>query len=393
MSVTSPPDVANEAFTLSSPPPRRRHAFWLVALGVVVVAGVVVAITDPFTRSPAKRAADNSAATALATVTRRSLSAQTQVDATLGYAGSYDVVNQAHGTITSLPTVGHVVTEGQVLYAVDGNPVVLMYGSTPAYRPLGEGASASDVQGPDVQQLNAALVALGFATSRRLDPSSNEFGAATKAAVKELQANLGEPTAARNGVLALGSVVFLPSPTRITSIPDQVSLGGAAQPGSTILQATATNRLVTIALDAAQQSDVKAGDPVTITLPDHRTTPGVVFSVGTVATTPSDSSPGSSSTPTVEVAVVPTDPAATGSLDQAPVSVAITTATVHNVLVVPVTALLALANGGYGVEEVAADGTHHVVAVNLGLFDDAEGLVQVTGADVASGQRVVVPAS
>jgi hypothetical protein len=60
---------------------------------------------------------------------------------------------------------------------------------------------------------------------------------------------------------------------------------------------------------------------------------------------------------------------------------------------VPVNALLALASGGYAVEVVAPDGVHHLVAVQLGLFDDTAGLVQVTGSGLAAGQRVVVPAS
>jgi hypothetical protein len=60
---------------------------------------------------------------------------------------------------------------------------------------------------------------------------------------------------------------------------------------------------------------------------------------------------------------------------------------------VPVNALLALASGGYAVEMVDADGTHRLVAVSVGLFDDAEGLVQVSGRGLAAGQRVVVPAS
>jgi hypothetical protein len=42
--------------------------------------------------------------------------------------------------------------------------------------------------------------------------------------------------------------------------------------------------------------------------------------------------------------------------------------------------------------EVAGDGdSRHLVAVGLGLFDDADGMVQVTGASLAVGQRVVVP--
>ena len=58
---------------------------------------------------------------------------------------------------------------------------------------------------------------------------------------------------------------------------------------------------------------------------------------------------------------------------------------------VPVNALLALANGGYALEEIGTGGAHQLVAVNLGLFDDQDGLVQVTGSGLAAGQRVVVP--
>jgi hypothetical protein len=137
---------------------------------------------------------------------------------------------------------------------------------------------------------------------------------------------------------------------------------------------------------------VKVGDPVDVTLPDNSTTTGRVSTVGSVATTPSADQGNGSSTPTIEVDVSLDHPAATGTLDQAPVSVSITTATVRNVLVVPVNALLALASGGYAVEEVASDGTHRLVRVELGLFDDADGLVQVTGTGLRPGRRIVVPA-
>jgi hypothetical protein len=139
---------------------------------------------------------------------------------------------------------------------------------------------------------------------------------------------------------------------------------------------------------------VKVGDRVTITLPDTHTTAGVVSHVGTVATDSAASGnplSDSSNTSSVTVLVTPSDPAATGSLDQSPVTVSITTATVHDVLVVPVDALLALAGGGYAVEVVPVDGAHHLVAVALGLFDDADGAVQVSGQGLAAGQTVVVP--
>ena len=141
-----------------------------------------------------------------------------------------------------------------------------------------------------------------------------------------------------------------------------------------------------IQLDPALQGQVRPGDPVTITLPNERTTPGRITNVSTVAT------PGQNgSAPTIAVDAVPTDPAAIGHLDQAPVNVSIMTGRVRNALVVPVDALLSLEEGGYAVEEVAANGVHHLVAVNTGMFDDADGLVQVTGAGLAPGQRVVVP--
>jgi hypothetical protein len=151
--------------------------------------------------------------------------------------------------------------------------------------------------------------------------------------------------------------------------------------------------VVSVDLDVAQQSQVKRGDPVTVTLPDQSTTPGVVTKVGSVATTPTDGGDGSSDTPTIEVTVRLRHPADAGSLDQAPVLVSIVTASARHALVVPVNALLSLAGGGYAVEVAGAGGSRHLVAVTLGLFDDADGLVQVTGTSLSAGQRVVVPAS
>ncbi len=226
--------------------------------------------------------------------------------------------------------------------------------------------------------------------------------------MEKLQAALG---VTQNGTLTLGQAVFEPTAVRVTSLSAQ--LGGSTQTGQTVMQATSTTRQVQVALDASQQTDVAVGDKVTITLPNNQTTPGVVSSVGTVATCPSSSgsggsssssaapgtdtcssgSSGSSTTPTITVDVTPSDPAATGTWDQAPVQVAITTASVPSALVVPVTALLAQSGGGYAVEVVGAGGTHHLVPVSLGLFDDADGLVQVTGSGLAAGQKVVVPAT
>lgn len=147
-----------------------------------------MAVADPLasngtSRSGAARDADP---TSLYTVTRQDLSSQTHVSATLGYAGRYSVVNQAPRTVTAVPAVGQVVSQGQVLYQVSGAPVVLLYGSSPAYRALSEGMT-----GADVAELNTDLVALGYATSTELPSSTADFTYWTEVGVQKLQTALG----------------------------------------------------------------------------------------------------------------------------------------------------------------------------------------------------------
>jgi multidrug efflux pump subunit AcrA (membrane-fusion protein) len=115
----------------------------------------------------------------------------------------------------------------------------------------------------------------------------------------------------------------------------------------------------------------------------------VVSSVGKVATT---SGSGGSPATTIPVTVNLTHPQAAGTLDQAPVTVNITTATARGTLVVPVTALVAQSTGRYVVEVVGQGSARRWVPVTPGIFDDASGLVQVTGA-LNPGQRVVVAPS
>ncbi|MDE3023970.1 MAG: HlyD family secretion protein [Acidobacteriota bacterium] len=275
---------------------------------------------------------------------------------------------------TMLPKVGQIVRAGEELYAIDGAPAFLFYGAVPASRAF----TAGMAPGADVAELNRALRGYGAQTG-------DAFTAATTVAIERLQS---QHHVQATGQLPLGSVVFEPAPVRVTSVTP--TEGSPVQAGAA-LGITSTRRVVTIALDASQQTNVEVGDPVIITLPDNSTTAGRVSYVGTVATTPSDQGNGPSS-PTIEVDVTPDRAGATGRLDQAPVDVSITTATVRNVLAVPVNALLALASGGYALEEVESTGAHQLVGVSVGLFDDAAGMVEVSGPSLAAGQRVVVPA-
>jgi peptidoglycan hydrolase-like protein with peptidoglycan-binding domain len=280
---------------------------------------------------------------------------------------------------TMLPTPGRIVQRGQPLYATNGEPTLLLYGSTPAWRAFRNGMSP----GEDVAELNANLRALGYGP-----PSGDSFTAATSTAISALQQAHG---LTRTGALDLGAVVFEPGALRVKAV--MPTTGQAVQPGP-LLTASSLRHAVSIQLDAAQQSEIRVRDRVSVTLPDNSTTPGVVTSVGKVATAPSSNqASGGSSSPTIDVEVRLLDPSAAGHLDAAPVEVSITEQSVHHVLAVPVNALVALAGGGYAVEEVEANGTHRLVAVTPGLFDDAQGLVQVSGNGLTAGQRVVVPAS
>jgi len=351
-----------------------------VALGVVVVvaAGAVAGWQAGVFSPAASPGAGQQGAPAPATaaVARENITATTPVNATLGYAGSYPVTGRGGGTLTWLPSAGQVISQGQALYKTgNGSPVVLLYGGVPDWRPLDEG-----VTGADVTQLNHDLVALGDANSAQISVAGwDYFSAETAAGVQKLQSALG--ISSPSGSLSLGQVVFEPEALRVSQVTG--SLGGPAS--GPVLAATSDRHVVTIPLDAAMQSQVTAGDAVTVTLPDGSSTPGTISSVGAVAS-------GSGSNATIPVTVTLTDPRAAGTLDQAPVTVNITTASAKNALVVPVGALLAQAPGGYDVEVAGPGNTRRYVPVTIGIFDDAYGLVQVTGA-LTPGEQVVVPAT
>jgi multidrug efflux pump subunit AcrA (membrane-fusion protein) len=310
-------------------------------------------------------------------VVREQLSSTTPLTAILGYARSYTVRGQGGGALTWLPSAGQVIGQGQVLYRVDNDvPVVLLYGSVPAWRMLDEGLT-----GADVTELNRDLVALGYASSSDISPLGwDYFSWETAYGVRQMESALG--VSSPPGSLPPGSVVFEPEAIRITSL--LASLGGPA--GGPVLAATSSQHVVTIPLSTAQESQVALGDAVTITLPDGASTTGKISSVGTVAT-------GTASDATIQVTVGLTHPRAAGSLDQAPATVYITTASSTGpVLAVPVAALLAQSSGAYAVEVIAAGNSRRLVPVTVGIFDDNSGLVQVTGA-LIPGERVVVPAT
>src|SRR5579859_5952505 len=373
---------------------RRRRAAAVTA--PVVVAGVAAGIV---LSGPPWRSAHPAAAVTLGTapVVRTDLTNTIQVSGSIGYAGAYTVVNQVAGTAyTALPAPGATIRRGQGLYEVDGTPVTLFYGARPEWRPLSEGVPP----GPDVAQLDRNLIALGYGAGLTV---SDYFTGATAYAVELWQTARVLPV---TGTVPLGQVAYAPGPLRITGVTPVP--GSPPQPGAAVATATSPVPEVIAAVPVGQEYLVKAGDAVTVTLPDGvSTTPGVVTSLSSVASaaggsggSPPDGStasqgpggqgPGGSGQDTVQMTVRFTRTADTGHLDQAPVSVNVVAAQARDVLAVPVSALVALAGGGYAVD-VVQGGAAHLVAVQTGLFSQT--LVQVSGAGLAAGMRVQVPSS
>jgi HlyD family secretion protein len=363
-----------------------RRKTWVLAAAVVLAAaaatGGVVAMSGAGQATPAAQEQPVNTAT----VERGKLSDMISQYGILTYrarpdGSPYAVINRARGTYTELPDAGDEIDCGDVLYRVDDRPALLLCGSTPAYRSLSEGDS-----GPDVTELNANLVHLGYATRARLDPSSDHFSPETASALEKLQSKLGED---RTGSLKLGQAVFLPVSVRIATVTGQ--LGGTAQPGAQVAQATSDTLEVQVALDPSQQDEVKAGDRAQITLPGNTSVTGKVDRLGRVAQVP-DGQGNNASGATIPAFLGLDDPAKAHGLDRAPVQVEITTEGVENALSVPVTAIVGRSGGGFAVEVVRADGRRELVAVKLGLFDTAGGRVQAEG-DLRVGDRVVVPSS
>lgn len=374
------------------PVPARRGGRRAVTIaGVVVAAGALVAAGIVAGHRGAPDGGNAPAArTATASIVRTDLTSTTQVTGTLGFAGLVTVSGNTTGTqFTWLPSPGQIVRRGQPLYEVDGRAVPLLFGRRPEWRTLSVGV----LPGPDAAQLEANLVRLGYADRSALT-IDRHYTWQTAAALRRWQTALGVTV---TGTLAPGDVAYAPGPLRVTQVA--AKLGGAPQPGQPVVSGTTTVRQVSAPLPVTLQHLVHAGDTVTVTMPDgFSTARGVVASIGHVASAAASGnqsqgggpSPGGEAPATVTLRVRLFNPRAGGGVDAAPVIVNITSARARHVLAVPVSALVALAGGGYAVE-VVHGAARRLVAVQTGLFANTR--VQVSGRGLTAGTQVQVPAS
>ena len=359
---------------------KRRFAL-PAALIAAAMAGVVAAVA--LTGSAAAPAAQPRIRLKTAEVVLTNLSTTMLTAGTLGYAPARPLTNQLAGTYTSVPASGTTIGAGQVLYRVDNEPVFAMRGRTPAWRPMGPGITS----GPDVSELQANLISLGYASGLFSVPTG-EYDWLTDDAVQRWQAATGVLV---TGQVALGQVIFSPAAIRVGAT--NVAPGQAAVPGQVPYQVTTARRIVSVPVNP-MLPPVAVGDRVSIVLPSLARTPGRVTGVGP-APAPGGSAGaahGSGAAPAAGassvITVTPDRPGVTGTGTGVPVQISLTIQSVRHVLAVPVSALLALSGGGYGLEVVTPAGRHRLVGVRAGIF--AGGLVQVSGAQLVPGTKVVV---
>ncbi|MEU5644112.1 peptidoglycan-binding domain-containing protein [Streptomyces milbemycinicus] len=329
-------------------------------------------------------------------VTRGTLVDETAVDGTLDHGPEVPFETRAEGTITWLPKAEKTVTRGRTLLRVDEKPVVLLYGDLPMYRELAVGRDPDrPLRGLDVKQFESNLAMLGY-SGFTVDDTYSQL---TADAVKRWQRDLGRP---RTGKVGIGDIAYMSGPIRIA----RTSVRVGAQATGNVLSYTSTARSVTVEAPAGETGWAERGNRVTVELPDGHTVKGRVAEVG------QDASPaqgaegggggggGGSDGDAAKNAKVPVlirikDQEALGQLSSTPVTVRYVGRKRENVLTVPVAALVALAEGGHGLELADDGGTdgdgkgNRFVAVKTGLF--ANGKVEVSGSAVREGLKVRIP--
>ena len=346
----------------------------LLAVGVLVLGG------------SGSGAANRSATTGgpTGTVERRTLAERLTAGGTIGYAGETTVLARLSGTVTALPAIGDTIRRGGRLYALDGEPVLLMYGAVPAYRTLAEGIG----DGKDVEQLERNLAALGY------EPGAvdEEFTYATAAALADWQEDIGLEA---SGELELGRVAFLRGPQRVSEQEARLGegLGGGAGGGESkseqssvpVLRTSSTRRVVSVELEADQQAIARRGQEVQVVLPGGAEVPGKVHALAAVEASGGESGPDEEGEPGVEATIAVTGKHRIPALDGATVSVRFIQQVRKHVLSVPLTALIAIGSGRFAVY-AQESGARRQIVVTPGLA--ADGYVEVEGEGLEAGMRV-----
>lgn len=265
-----------------------------------------------------------------------------------------------------------------------------------ATRPVPEGAAAPAdvVQGDDAAEPQAphhepvddelpalrAAVDAARARAAELDkaPDTGAEHAAVTAATAALEAAQRALAASTSNAVGPGDVLLVPDGSvRVHAV--QASAGDPAD--KALLEWTGTTLLARATTTPDQAAGVAPGAAATVQLPDGRSVAATVTEVRPATTQQERAVP-----PTVEVAF--DDAAAVAGTGAVGVGIELAGDAGSEGLVVPVTALLALAEGGYAVEVDTEEGAR-LVGVEVLRIADTRVQVRAPGLDV--GDQVVVP--
>lgn len=346
-----------------------------LAAGAVGLAGASGAFSDDPPQSDADETNTAVATLPTATIVRGDLGTDREFRASISFGEPWTVTTTAAGTVTMSRPAGAVVDFGDHLVTVDDKPLFLGAGTVPLYRELhrvdtgsrdANGDRLELQKGFDVAQLQAFLLGSGHLGDLELEADAT-FGRQTEAAVKAWQRAVGHsPT----GRVDSSQVVFSPEPLRLTTA---LRVGAPFQ----ALEVSRATSAVLVDTSNRDRGALSPGTAVTIEVAGSEPAAGVCRKQEQTAGTDGSR-------------VWRTTIDATDDLhgEAGAATVHVTELLAQDVLLVPASALLALAEGGFAVEVPTPGGTR-LVGIDVGEVLD--GRAEISGRDVAEGGQVVIP--
>ena len=141
-----------------------------------------------------------------------------EYNGTLRQTNSKVLNSPMSGVATYIPKEGTIINFGEVLFAIDNKPVILVEGSVPFYRTL----DLNSDPGPDVLQVENALVFLGYSSEDFLPDET--FDEVTSNMLNQLYIDYKIET--KSEVTAVEQVAINLKQTEVESIEETISNGG-----------------------------------------------------------------------------------------------------------------------------------------------------------------------
>ena len=166
---------------------KSKNLITLIAVGVLAYGGFYLGSQDNDTLSNAK-----TLELSTTTIKKGDLENKEEYNGTLQQTDKKVLKTATAGVVTYLPDEGAVISFGEILFAIDNKPSILLEGETPFYRSL----DMNSDPGKDIEQLENALVFLGYAaddfvpdqifdqeTSDMLNSLFTDYGIETKSEI------------------------------------------------------------------------------------------------------------------------------------------------------------------------------------------------------------------